>query len=227
VLSHLGGQKKSAKVGHPDKPIPQDNLFAGLSFSKVGCGMCRAFNASRIISPPGAGTPWRSYDAALEAVAPPLALCDHPYIMLPRGWDRCTIVLLTFAALFVIAANLGQAQVFDLQRERVQMAELHGFWRFHTGDDLAWANPAFDDTGWPMLRSDQDWSRQGYKGYSGFAWYRFKVLLPQTHGPIALYIPDLRTSYEVFANGQPIGFRAPRRSRARRPHARLSLHGSA
>jgi hypothetical protein len=109
-----------------------------------------------------------------QIVAPPLTLCDRPYIMLPRGWDRCTIVLLTFALLFVIASNLAQAQVFDLERDRVQMAELHGFWRFQTGDDqdgkLGWADPAFDDSAWKLLRPDQPLAVQGYSGFSGMAW---------------------------------------------------------
>ena len=35
--------------------------------------------------------------------------------MLPRGWDRRKIVLLTFAFLFVISTNLAHPQVFDLE----------------------------------------------------------------------------------------------------------------
>lgn len=99
-----------------------------------------------------------------------------------KGWDRRSIVLLTFALLFVIAENLAQAQVFDLERNRVQMAELHGFWRFHTGDDpdgkLGWAKPGFDDSSWKLLRSDRPLAAQGYPDLSGMAWYRFRVMLP-------------------------------------------------
>ncbi len=129
--------------------------------------------------------------------------------MLPQGWDRRTIVLLTFAFLFVISTNLAQAQVFDLERDRVQMAELKGQWRFHTGDDpdgkLGWAKPDFDDSSWKLLRSDQHVNVQGYPGYSGMAWYRFRVLLPTDHPPLALYISGIQTSYQVFAAGRLIG----------------------
>jgi hypothetical protein len=114
-----------------------------------------------------------------------------------------------FALLFVIAANLAQAQVFDLEGDRVQMAELNGLWRFHTGDDpdgkLGWADPAFDDSTWKLLRSDQHVNVQGFPGYSGMAWYRFRVLLPASHPPLALYIPGIGTSYQVFADGHLIG----------------------
>jgi hypothetical protein len=128
--------------------------------------------------------------------------------MLPRGWDRRTIVLLTFALLFVIAAHVAEAQAFDLERDRVQMAELHGFWRFHTGDDpdgkLGWAKPDFDDSNWKLLRSDQPLAAQGYPGFSGMAWYRFQVMLPQDLPPLALHVAGLGTSYQVFAGGRLI-----------------------
>lgn len=56
-------------------------------------------------------------------------------------------------------------------------------WRFHPGDDpdgkLGWAKPDLDDSSWPLLRSNTGWGEQGYKGYTGFASYRFKVLLPK------------------------------------------------
>jgi hypothetical protein len=110
--------------------------------------------------------------------------------------------------LVAVAASL-RAQVFDLEQDRVPMSYLKGFWRFHTGDDpdgkLGWANPTFDDSQWKLLRSDQPWSDQGYKGYGGFAWYRFQVTLPANHPPLALCIPMFSTSYEVFAGGRLIG----------------------
>ena len=91
------------------------------------------------------------------------------------------------------------------------MAELHGMWRFHTGDDpygkLGWAGPGFNDSSWSLLLSDQPWGAQGYKGYSGMAWYRFQVILPAKHAPMALFIPALYTSYQVFAEGRLIGER--------------------
>ena len=127
--------------------------------------------------------------------------------MLPRGWYRCTIPL-TFALLFVIAANVVQAQVFDLERDRVQMAELHGFWRFQNGDDpdgkLGWAKPDFDDSSWKLLRSDRDWRDQGFNEFSGVIWYRFHVILPASHPPLALFVPELGSSYQVFADGELI-----------------------
>ena len=99
--------------------------------------------------------------------------------------------------------------VFDFDQARPAFTELDGLWRFHTGDDpdgkLGWSNPEFDDSSWPLLRSDTSWSEQGYRHHSGFAWYRFKVILPQNHSQLAIGIPRLLTSYQIFAGGQLIG----------------------
>lgn len=93
----------------------------------------------------------------------------------------------------------------DFANSRVPMADLAGPWRFHAGDNPAWANPAFDDSGWSLLSADRGWSQQGYAGYGGFAWYRLAIQLPAQHGPLALYIPNVDVSCQVFANGRLIG----------------------
>jgi hypothetical protein len=98
------------------------------------------------------------------------------------------------ALLGVVAILCARAQVLDFQKERQPVVEIHDLWRFHTGDDpdgkLGWANPAFDDSSWKLLRSDQPLAVQGYAGYSGMAWYRFQVALPASHPPLALFIPE-------------------------------------
>ncbi|HUB50816.1 MAG TPA: SpoIIE family protein phosphatase [Terracidiphilus sp.] len=115
------------------------------------------------------------------------------------------LLLIAIAALALPAC----AQVFNLEGDRVQMSPLSGLVRFHTGDDpdgkLGWSEPEFDDSAWPLISSTTDWSAQGYKGYSGFAWYRFKVILPRDHRQLGLYIPSILTSYQVFADGKMVG----------------------
>jgi hypothetical protein len=107
--------------------------------------------------------------------------------------------------LLVCVPACGSAQVVDLGKDRVPMSNLSGPWRFHTGDDAAWSNPGFDDGQWSLLRADEGWSRQGHPGYSGVAWYRLQVVLPAEHGALALYIPNVDVSCQVFANGRLIG----------------------
>jgi hypothetical protein len=105
---------------------------------------------------------------------------------------------------FAIALLFGAsacAQTFNFDKDREPVVSLDGLWRFHTGDDLRWAAPDFDDSQWNLLRSDESWAEQGYRGYSGFAWYRFRINGLSNGISIALLLPPFLTSYQVFANG--------------------------
>ncbi len=59
---------------------------------------------------------------------------------------------------------------------------LAGPWKFHIGDDSAWAKPDFDDSHWEdmdLTRGSRGvapgWTARGHAGYSGYAWYRIQV----------------------------------------------------
>ncbi len=97
------------------------------------------------------------------------------------------------------------AQVVDLNAGRVPMAQLVGPWRFHVGDDPAWASPTFDDSSWSLLAAGKSWSEQGYSGYGGVAWYRLQVTLPPHPGALAVYVAGVDESAQFFVNGRLIG----------------------
>jgi sigma-B regulation protein RsbU (phosphoserine phosphatase) len=61
---------------------------------------------------------------------------------------------------------------------------LDGQWRFHTGDDPTWADPAFNDSDWPTISLSQSLGEQGIDTYTGYAWYRLKIQ-PQQFAQIA------------------------------------------
>jgi hypothetical protein len=122
--------------------------------------------------------------------------------MLPRKSNLLAVLL--FAVSLVAGTRLF-GQDFDLEQQRVTLAEIHGFWRFHTGDDPRWADPNFDDSHWELLRSDQDWAVQGHKDYGGLAWYRFILKVPGDGKQLALLIPRFLDSYQLFADGELIG----------------------
>ncbi len=108
--------------------------------------------------------------------------------------------------LLLVCARVGlHAQNFSLITGREQVASLDGLWRFHTGDNPAWASPNFDDSQWPLLHSDRSWTEQGYPGYGGYAWYRFTIQVPDGSQPLGLLLPRIYTGYQVFANGKLIG----------------------
>ena len=113
-------------------------------------------------------------------------------------------ILLILVALVSIAAP-GPAQVFDLDKLREPVTPLDGLWHFHTGDNPAWADPNFDDSNWPLVRSGESWTKQGYFTYSGYAWYRFAVQVVDGRKPLGLLLPRIYTGYQVYANGKLIG----------------------
>ena len=114
------------------------------------------------------------------------------------------------ASLLLVLVAMGscgllRAQSFEVKNDNLRVTSLNGFWRFHPGDNPAWADPKFNDSGWPLLRSDKDWSTQGYPGYAGTGWYRFEVTVPAGMNAAAIYLPRIMTCYQVFADGRLIG----------------------
>lgn len=102
-------------------------------------------------------------------------------------------------------------------------AALNGPWRFHVGDDLRAASPAFDDSAWEAVdltpapdSHDGDvglpgyvsgWSKRGHAGYTGYAWYRLAVTVENDSGaPLALAGPTLVDSaYQLYVDGKLLG----------------------
>ncbi|HEY1212149.1 MAG TPA: SpoIIE family protein phosphatase [Bryobacteraceae bacterium] len=121
---------------------------------------------------------------------------------------RALFSMLLVSLLFCLPSGLP-AQTFNLQTGREPVASLDGLWRFHTGDDPAWAAPNFDDSQWPLLRSDEEWGQQGYKNYGGFAWYRFTVAVPDGSRDWSIYLGPMETGYQLFVDGRLAGSFGP------------------
>ena len=112
---------------------------------------------------------------------------------------------LILSAVLYAVAHPTLAQTVDLAKDRIPITELSGPWRFHTGDDPAWSSPSIDDSSWSLLFAGQSWTKQGYPTYTGVAWYRIRVRPPEHSGPLALYVPGVNDSAQIFANGRLIG----------------------
>lgn len=94
-----------------------------------------------------------------------------------------------------------QAQEFE------RVVDLTGNWKFSIGDDLSWADPAYDDSHWEWIQVPSNWENQGFYGYDGYAWYRLKVTLPDNVRDATLYL-DLGYIDDIdqtFINGIMIG----------------------
>jgi hypothetical protein len=106
-------------------------------------------------------------------------------------------------------AFASEPAVFDLEHQREPVMALDGLWRFQTGDDvdgkLGWAQPAFNDSAWALIRGDRNWSQQGYRDYGGVGWYRAQVKVADGGKPLAIYLPMVGTNYQLYVDGKLIG----------------------
>jgi len=91
---------------------------------------------------------------------------------------------------------------------------LDGQWRFQTGDDTRWADPAFDDSNWPTVSLSSALVEQGIDTYSGYGWYRLKLQPGQlaqfgnlaAGQPLSLLVSSNSVGQlDVFVNGVEAG----------------------
>ena len=125
--------------------------------------------------------------------------------LLPRA--RVPAALLSWLrwAVFAFICVSSPAQTFTTLNPGPGALKIPGLWQFHTGDNTAWADPAYDDSTWQGVRADVPWAAQGHAGYAGYAWYRKHLkVLPGTSS-LGLLIPEAVGAYEVYWNGQVIG----------------------
>jgi hypothetical protein len=120
---------------------------------------------------------------------------------------RFVLKLLLLLMLLCMAFPVwGQdALAFKTQDPGKGFVEVGGKWHFQTGDDLSWAEPGFDDSGWEQLRGDETWGSQTHPSYAGFAWYRKRIEITPANGPMTLLMPPVGDAYELYWNGKKFG----------------------
>jgi hypothetical protein len=83
--------------------------------------------------------------------------------------------------------------------------------RYHFGDDLRWADPAFDDSAWQVAKNGRMPAPPAAP--DGFEWTRARVTMPgDAYGPLAIRVNDIgllssAVSFELFVNGQSVARR--------------------
>ena len=85
--------------------------------------------------------------------------------------------------------------------------DLAGTWRFTTGDDPAWSDPGFDDSGWEEAMVPEEGGQPVFADYDGFAWFRRTFAVPEEAAgvPFVLALGGIDDADETFLNGQLIG----------------------
>ncbi len=88
-----------------------------------------------------------------------------------------------------------------------RLVTLSGNWKFSIGDDLQWANPAYNDAGWDQIMVPDKWEDQGYDDYNGYAWYRktFDMVVTPKNITLYLMLGRIDDADAVYLNGKLLG----------------------
>jgi alpha-galactosidase len=98
------------------------------------------------------------------------------------------------------------------QTQKEQSINLNQSWKFIQGDNLAYAQPGFDDSGWKNIQVDKIWEASGYDPYDGYSWYRIKVVIPSSlknssflKDSLRIYLGKINNFDQSFLNGSLFG----------------------
>jgi sigma-B regulation protein RsbU (phosphoserine phosphatase) len=117
------------------------------------------------------------------------------YFLLP-AWFVLNLLPMAVAQ----AASQANSGVVDVSGWPNGYLALNEGWRTAAGDDAGYAQPGYDDSGWPVIAlGDPRIVGQGYR------WYRLRIKLPASHAPMALVLETEEGAFEAFADGKPIG----------------------
>jgi hypothetical protein len=152
--------------------------------------------------------------------------------MLIRKNGRVALQLVQTVLLFVLFPIFATVPV-SAQSGSVDAAIGHsvviltGPWRFHPGDDPAFAKPNLDDSSWGLLDLTPPegsfdpvtgnsgfvpgWTAHGFPKLTGYAWYRLHVHVRNKTSDtgaerLAISMPlDFDDAYQVYVNGRLVG----------------------
>ncbi|MCI4671314.1 MAG: glycoside hydrolase [Bacteroidia bacterium] len=82
-----------------------------------------------------------------------------------------------------------------------------GKWKFNILDNPEWKEKDFQDENWEEISAAENWEKQGFEGYNGYAWYRKEVKIdPALRGKtLELYLGRIDDVDEVFVDGALVG----------------------
>ncbi len=122
---------------------------------------------------------------------------------------------IVLAALLLLCGGVWAVRV-DAPRLTVENIQetysLKGSWQFLPGDDMAWASPDYDDSGWGSKLVPGRWDKQGYPESNQFAWYRLTLKFDESlladrgnFSHLGARIGQIMNAYELYAGGEFLG----------------------
>ena len=85
-----------------------------------------------------------------------------------------------------------------------EVVTLAGEIPFHPGDDLAWAEPVIDDSGWGTLPAPRLWHQDTTSRSADSGWYRVHLRASGVEGPVAVSLPPIYGAWQLWLDGKLI-----------------------
>jgi hypothetical protein len=101
----------------------------------------------------------------------------------------------------------GKVRIVETKYGLEPAYDLSDGWKIRMGDDMAWKDPSYDDTGWEPISVPGNWESQGYPDYDGYAWYRVTFTPPRAleEENLVMVVGRIDDFDEVYLNGTLIG----------------------
>lgn len=118
-------------------------------------------------------------------------------------WIRgLAISLIAPVAILTAAPSSG-----DTATAAATGVDLDGYWRFALGDDPAYADEAYDDSGWAEVLAPEDGGQYEFDSVNGIGWLRKSFILAEaTEGtPLWASMGVIDDADEVYINGTLVG----------------------
>jgi two-component system NtrC family sensor kinase len=125
-------------------------------------------------------------------------------LMLPRQWWR---YLVLFGGLWLLSRLPAAAQpvspVVRVERLPAKGLPLTAGWRYHPGDDPAWARPDFDDRRWEELDLGRPQRELPARLQTGISWLRLRLRVGDSLRQHALLLQlGALGAWQLYLNGR-------------------------
>jgi hypothetical protein len=102
----------------------------------------------------------------------------------------------------------GKVGLFSRKTDLPIEVTLPGTWKFKTGDEEKWEDPAYDDSKWQDVLVPAYWETLGLGNYDGFGWYRVRFRIPGNllEKQLVLLLGRIDDIDEAYLNGERIGY---------------------
>ena len=117
------------------------------------------------------------------------------------------ILSLCFQAAFPSFAQFDGKIVLspDSFKNENNSIQLDNNWKYHAGDNVAWADPAFDDSDWEIVNTWVEPNKLAKGNWKGIGWFRLHLAVDSTlwKTPLALHVYQ-RGASEIYLDGVQI-----------------------